>query len=50
MTAKAAVLATRSTPVVAGFIGDPVVGGFVASLSHTHMVAPRGPERLSRRQ
>ena len=34
MTAKAAVSATRSTPVVAVFIGDPVVGGFVASLSH----------------
>ena len=34
MTAKAAVSVTRSTPVVAVFIGDPVVGGFVASLSH----------------
>jgi putative tryptophan/tyrosine transport system substrate-binding protein len=34
MTAKAAVSATRNTPVVAVFIGDPVVGGFVASLSH----------------
>ena len=34
VTAKAAVSATRSTPVVAVFIGDPVVGGFVASLSH----------------
>jgi putative tryptophan/tyrosine transport system substrate-binding protein len=34
MTAKAAVSATRDTPIVAVFIGDPVVGGFVASLSH----------------
>lgn len=34
MTAKAAVSVTRSTPVVAVFIGDPIVGGFVASLSH----------------
>jgi putative ABC transport system substrate-binding protein len=34
MTAKAASAATKSTPIVAVFIGDPVVGGFVASLSH----------------
>jgi putative ABC transport system substrate-binding protein len=34
MSAKAAVSATRNTPVVAVFIGDFVVGGFVASLSH----------------
>ena len=34
MTAKAASEATKSTPIVAVFIGDPVVGGFVASLSH----------------
>jgi putative ABC transport system substrate-binding protein len=33
MTAKAAVSATRTTPIVAVFIGDPVVEGFVASLS-----------------
>jgi ABC-type uncharacterized transport system substrate-binding protein len=33
MTAKAAVSATRAIPIVAVFIGDPVVGGFVASLS-----------------
>ncbi|HET9685723.1 MAG TPA: ABC transporter substrate-binding protein [Pseudolabrys sp.] len=33
MTAKAAVAATRTTPIVAVFIGDPVAGGFVASLS-----------------
>jgi putative tryptophan/tyrosine transport system substrate-binding protein len=33
MTAKAAVSATRTTPIVAVFIGDPVMGGFVASLS-----------------
>ena len=33
MTAKAAFSATRTTPIVAVFIGDPVVGGFVASLS-----------------
>ena len=33
MTAKAASAATRTTPIVATFIGDPVVGGFVTSLS-----------------
>ena len=33
MTAKAAVAATRSTPIVAVFLGDPVAEGFVASLS-----------------
>src|SRR5215468_2927610 len=33
MTAKVAVAATRTIPIVAVFIGDPVVGGFVASLS-----------------
>ena len=33
MTAKAAAAATRTTPIVAVFIGDPVVGGFVPSLS-----------------
>ena len=33
MTAKVAAAATHSTPIVAVFIGDPVVGGFVASLS-----------------
>src|SRR5262249_7359226 len=33
MTAKAAVAATRATPIVAVFIGDPVAGGFVASLN-----------------
>jgi len=33
MTAKAAVTATRTTPIVAVFIGDPVVSGFVASLN-----------------
>ena len=33
MTAKAAVSATRTTPIVAIFIGDPVAGGFVSSLS-----------------
>ncbi len=33
MTAKVAAAATRTTPIVAIFIGDPVVGGFVASLS-----------------
>src|SRR5215475_1588363 len=33
MTAKVAVAATHTTPIVAVFIGDPVVGGFVASLS-----------------
>jgi putative ABC transport system substrate-binding protein len=33
MTAKAATAATHTTPIVAVFIGDPVVGGFVASLS-----------------
>ena len=32
MTAKAASTATKSTPIVAVFIGDPVVGGYVASL------------------
>src|SRR5215475_490209 len=33
MTAKAASTATKTTPIVAVFIGDPVLGGFVASLS-----------------
>jgi ABC-type uncharacterized transport system substrate-binding protein len=33
MTAKVAAAATRTTPIVAVFIGDPVVGGLVASLS-----------------
>src|SRR5262249_19135469 len=33
MTAKAVISVTRTTPIVAVFIGDPVVGGFVASLS-----------------
>ena len=33
MTAKAVISATRAIPIVAVFIGDPVVGGFVASLS-----------------
>src|SRR5262245_50649293 len=33
MTAKAATAATKTTPIVAVFIGDPVVGGFVTSLS-----------------
>src|SRR6476659_2662968 len=33
MTAKAASAATKTTPIVAIFIGDPVVGGFVTSLS-----------------
>src|SRR4029453_11609925 len=33
MTAKAATAATHTTPIVAVFIGDPVMGGFVASLS-----------------
>jgi len=33
MTAKAASTATKSTPIVAVFIGDPVLGGYVASLS-----------------
>jgi putative ABC transport system substrate-binding protein len=33
MTAKAAVSATRAIPIVAVFIGDPVAGGFVASLN-----------------
>ena len=33
MTAKAALSATRTTPIVAIFIGDPVAGGFVSSLS-----------------
>src|SRR5262245_1782447 len=32
MTAKAASTATKSTPIVAVFIGDPVAGGYVASL------------------
>jgi len=32
MTAKAAAGATRTTPIVATFIGDPVMSGFVASL------------------
>src|SRR5262249_4620933 len=30
---KVAAAATHTTPIVAVFIGDPVVGGFVASLS-----------------
>jgi putative tryptophan/tyrosine transport system substrate-binding protein len=33
MTAKAVVSATRTIPIVAVFIGDPVAGGFVGSLS-----------------
>jgi putative tryptophan/tyrosine transport system substrate-binding protein len=33
MSAKAAAAATHTIPIVAVFIGDPVVGGFVASLS-----------------
>src|SRR5262249_15350279 len=33
MTAKVASAATRTTPIVAVFIGDPVKGGYVASLS-----------------
>src|SRR5215467_2258486 len=33
MTAKVAAAATRTTPIVAVFTGDPVLGGFVASLS-----------------
>ncbi|MFY9784955.1 MAG: ABC transporter substrate binding protein [Pseudolabrys sp.] len=33
MTAKVATAATRTTPIVAVFIGDPVTGGFVTSLS-----------------
>jgi putative ABC transport system substrate-binding protein len=33
MTAKVAVAATRTTPIVAVFLGDPVIGGYVASLS-----------------
>src|SRR5215467_9672431 len=33
MTAKVAVAATHTIPIVAVFIGDPVAGGFVASLS-----------------
>jgi putative ABC transport system substrate-binding protein len=33
MTAKVAVSTTRSTPIVAIFIGDPVAGGLVTSLS-----------------
>jgi putative ABC transport system substrate-binding protein len=33
MTAKAAAAATHTIPIVAVFIGDPVVGGFVTSLS-----------------
>src|SRR5262245_59066056 len=33
MTAKAAASAARATPIVAVFIGDPVAGGFVASLN-----------------
>ncbi|MGC1707199.1 MAG: ABC transporter substrate binding protein [Pseudolabrys sp.] len=33
MTAKVATAATRTTPIVAVFIGDPVAGGFVTSLS-----------------
>jgi ABC-type uncharacterized transport system substrate-binding protein len=33
MTAKVAGAATRTVPIVAVFIGDPVLGGYVASLS-----------------
>ena len=33
MTAKVASAATRTTPIVAVFIGDPVASGYVASLS-----------------
>jgi len=33
VTAKVSAAATRTTPIVAVFIGDPVAGGFVASLS-----------------
>ena len=33
MTAKVATAATRTTPIVAVFIGDPFAGGFVTSLS-----------------
>jgi putative ABC transport system substrate-binding protein len=33
MTAKVAAAATHTIPIVAVFIGDPVVGGFVASLN-----------------
>jgi putative ABC transport system substrate-binding protein len=33
MTAKVAAAATHTIPIVAVFIGDPVAGGFVASLS-----------------
>jgi putative ABC transport system substrate-binding protein len=33
MTAEAAAAATHTTPIVAVFIGDPVAGGFVSSLS-----------------
>src|SRR5689334_13930339 len=33
MTAKVARAATRTIPIVAIFIGDPVIGGLVASLS-----------------
>jgi putative tryptophan/tyrosine transport system substrate-binding protein len=33
MTAKVAAAATHTTPIVAVFIGDPVAGGLVASLS-----------------
>src|SRR5262249_56661981 len=32
MTAKVAAAATHTIPIVAVFIGDPVVGGYVASL------------------
>jgi putative tryptophan/tyrosine transport system substrate-binding protein len=33
MTAKAAAAVTRTIPIVAVFIGDPVAGGFIASLN-----------------